>query len=99
MRQASAPTCSRILDRRRWEQPTDGGCGGKCSQVPSGGRQPDPEPEQKLHRQIFYLGSGLRRTARQAMYLSLIEAVSAFAALGTAFLIEVLLFFVALGLI
>jgi|RhiMetdeSRZDD1v2_1073273.scaffolds.fasta_scaffold351242_2 hypothetical protein len=33
------------------------------------------------------------------MHLSLVEAVSAVAALGTAFLIEVLLFFVALGLI
>jgi hypothetical protein len=33
------------------------------------------------------------------MHLSLVDAVSAVAALGTAFLIEVLLFFVALGLI
>jgi hypothetical protein len=33
------------------------------------------------------------------MHLSLVEAISAVAALGTAFLIEVLIFLVALGLI
>lgn len=55
-----------------------------------------PEPEQKLPGQISY--SGLGESGRQAMHLSLVEAVSAVAALGAAFLIEVLVF-VALGLI
>ena len=66
------------------------------SECPQGGRGFPPGPEQKLPGQISYLGLG--ESGRQAMHLSLVEAVSAVAALGAAFLIEVLVF-VALGLI
>jgi len=41
---------------------------------------------------------GLRKTARQAMHLSLVEALLAVAVLSTAFLAEIFVF-VALGLI
>jgi len=41
---------------------------------------------------------GLRKTARQAMHLSLVEAFAAISALSAAFLVEIFIF-VALGLI